>query len=264
MFKLVARRLILAGRTWPFCVCSLPKAARCAHLEPDNGSIRLRLASVVPGLVMSIALGLIGGGCSSPSGSDAAPKPGSGIAEYRQVTGEAHRSVTAVVGALAALPGSSTPPSTRPALARFDNALHELELTSVRTRARAEAIMARGQAYFDEWKEHLAGVTNPAAAQSGMERHARLFGHFGRVRERSGEVREEFRPFMANLRQFRAGLDRAPKPAESELSGQKIDGLIASGRRVLGTLESVSTALDEAETELRTTLKTRNSTEGFR
>jgi len=213
---------------------------------------------------MSIALGLVGGGCSSPSGSDSAPKPGSGIVEYRQVTREAHRSVTAVVEALAALPNSSTPPSTRPALARFDSALHELELTSVRTRARAEAIMARGQAYFDEWKEHLAGVTNQAAAQTGMERHARLFDHFGRVRERSGEVREEFRPFMANLREFRAGLDRTPKPIEGELSGQKIDGLIASGRRVLGTLESVATALDGAETELRATLTTKSSTEGLR
>jgi hypothetical protein len=31
-----------------------------------------------------------------------------------------------------------------------------------------------------------------------------------RVRQRSGEVREAFRPFMAKLHEFRARLDRAP------------------------------------------------------
>jgi hypothetical protein len=49
-------------------------------------------------------------------------------------------------------------------LTGFDKALHQLELTSVRTRARAEAIIARGETYFDEWKEQLSGITNRAVA----------------------------------------------------------------------------------------------------
>jgi hypothetical protein len=216
-------------------------------------------------LVLLLAFGWLAGGCAAPSGSPAAPKPGGGIAEYRQVTREAHRSVAATVKSLESLAQPYTQTAPRhPALPGFDHALHQLELTSVRTRARAEAIIARGQAYFDEWKGHLAGVTNQTSAQAGMDRYNRLFKHFGRVRDRSGEVREEFRPFMAKLREFRARLDHPPKPADGESSGTEIDGLIASGRRVLQTLESVSTALDDAEAELYATLAAKGSKGGHR
>lgn len=223
------------------------------------------LTAVISLLVLSLAFGWLAGGCAAPSGSSAAPKPGSGIAEYRQVVREAHRSVAATVKSLEALAQPWTQTSTpHPALAGFDQTLHQLELTSVRSRARAEAIIARGQSYFDEWKENLSANTNQANARAETERYTRLFEHFGRVRERSGKVREEFRPFMAKLREFRARFGHPPKPAEGESSGKEIDGLITSGRRVLQSLESVSTSLDEAEAELHATLAAKGSKEGLR
>jgi hypothetical protein len=81
-----------------------------------------------------------------------------------------------------------------------------------------------------------------------------LLEHFERVRQRSGEVREEFRPFMSKLREFRARLDKSASATGSEPSHQELDGVTAGGRRVLKTLESVSAALDETEAELRATL----------
>jgi len=194
------------------------------------------------------------------------PKPGSGIAEYRVVTRDAHRAVADTVRsleALAQLDGTTlaaTPvASPHPALREFDRAYHQLELTSVKKRARAEAIMARGQAYFDEWKGHLAGLTNQATAQAESQQYARLHEQFERVRQRSGEVREEFRPFMAKLREFRARLDQPPESAGggselSTLKSQVLTDLIADGRRVLERLQAVSLALDDAEAELQATL----------
>ena len=214
------------------------------------------VTAVASPLVLSLALGWLAGGCASPSDGSSAPRPGSGIAEYRQVAREAHRSVAAVVDSLEALP-INTPASMGPALARFDHAFNRLEVTSVKARARAQAIIARGQAYFDEWKEHLAGVTNQPAAQAETERYARLFEHFDHVRQRSSEVREVFRPFMERLRDFRAGLDKAPNPANNEVSRSQLDGLTAGGRRVLQTLESVAAALDAAEAELHATIKSK-------
>ena len=213
--------------------------------------------SVASRLVLALVFGWLAGGCASPSGGSSAPKPGSGIAEYRQVAREAHRSVAAVVDSLEALASYSTTSSSRPALARFDRAFNGLEVTSVKARARAEAIIARGQAYFDEWKENLAGVTNQTAARAETERYARLFEHFEHVRQASSEVREAFRPFMARLRDFRAGLDKAPNPADNEASRSEFDGLTAGGRRVLQTLESVAAALDAAEAELHATIKSK-------
>jgi hypothetical protein len=215
------------------------------------------VTAVASPLVLSLAFGWLAGGCASPSGGSSAPKPGRGIAEYREVAREAHRSVAAVVDSLEALRSYSPPSSSRPALARFDRALNQLEVTSVKVRARTEAIIARGQAYFDEWKENLAGVTNQPAARAETERYARLFEHFDHIRERSSKVREAFRPFMERLRDFRASLDKTPSPADNEASRDELVGLTAGGWRVLQTLESVAAALDAAEAELHTTIKSK-------
>jgi small-conductance mechanosensitive channel len=215
-----------------------------------------RISSVV-GPLLLLGAGWLVAGCAGPSAVSSAPQPGKGIAAYRQVTQEAHRSVAATVKALEALAQPNTRTTVYPGLSGFDRAFNDLELTSVKARARAEAIIARGQAYFDEWKERLAGATNQPATQAETERYARLFAQFEHVRQKSGDVRAEFRPFMAKLREFRARLDRFPNPATDPSPLQDRDELIASGRRVLQTLEAVSTALDEAEKELHATLASR-------
>jgi hypothetical protein len=216
----------------------------------------------IPGswrLLALFALAILGGGCASSSNGSAAPKPGRGIAEYREVVHEAHQSVSAMVKSLEDLSHSFTnsfvAPSARPPLARFDKALRELELTSVRTRARAEAIVARGETYFEEWKEQLSGMTNGAAAQSERQRYARMHEHFERVRQRSGEVRSEFRPFMSKLREVRARFDQPATSTTTPREETRTDlgSLTSSGRRVLQALESVSSALDDADRALHST-----------
>jgi small-conductance mechanosensitive channel len=201
---------------------------------------------------LALGLGWFGAGCASSSNSSTAPKPGRGIAEYREVVGVARQAVAATVTSLEALAQPSPQPQ-HPALPGFDEAFYRLELTSVKARSRAEAIIARGQAYFDEWKANLSLATNSATTQAESERYARWHEHFERVRQRSGEVREEFRPFMAKLREFRARLDQPGAAAASDASRKELDGLIASGRRVLQTLDGVSTALNDAQAEVSAT-----------
>ena len=223
--------------------------------QPTFGNAAVSWSKMLP----LLALSLFAAGCAATSGTSSIPRPGSGIIEYRQVTREAHRAVAVTVESLEALsrPGPQTS-QPHPALAGFDRAFSRLELTSVKARARAEAVIARGQTYFDEWQEHLAGVTNQPAAQAESERYARLYDHFGLVRQRSSDVREEFRPFMAKLREFRARLDGTPdakSPGPLDLS--RLDPLTASGKRVLQNLAAVSAALDAAELELKAMLATK-------
>lgn len=206
-------------------------------------------------VALALVLVLLGGGCASLSRGSSAPKPGRGIAEYRHVVREAHQGVSAMVKSLEDLSRSFTnsmPPFTRPSFAQFDKSLQELELTSVRTRARAEAIIARGETYFDEWKEQLAGITDRAVVQAETERYTHMREHFERVRERSGEVRTEFRPFMTKLREVRARFDQPTAWAGDE-TRKDIENLTDGGRRVLQALESVSAALNDAETALHAT-----------
>jgi hypothetical protein len=226
------------------------RQARCARMK-----VPLPIAAAACVLTALLAAGLFVGGCAAPSASSSAPKPGKGIAEYRQVAREAHQAVTATVKSIEGLTLPPTQTSVPPgALARFDKSFAQLELTSVKARARAEAIIARGQAYFEEWKGNLAALTNQAVAKVETERYAKLLDHFNSVRQRSTEVREEFRPFMAALRGFRASLDPNPATLSTPTAQKRLVELTAGGKRVLQALESISNALDAAEAELHTTL----------
>ena len=220
----------------------------------------------IPFRLLPLAVGVcVIAGCAGTSETSRippVPKPGKGIAEYREIARVAHKAVARTVDSLESLPEFSGPQNSQRRVSDFDRAFEDLELTSIKARARAEAIIARGQKYFDEWQEQLG--TNQSAAQADYNR---LFAHFSRVRERSAEVRAEFRPFMAGLRQFRATLDpldpvkpadfvAKPAPAQPTVQNPKseIRDITAGGRRVLKTLESVSAALDAAEAELKTML----------
>lgn len=210
-----------------------------------------------PGAAFALlVLGLFGGGCASPTDDLNQPPSGRGIAEYREVTHDAHQAVAAVLRSLEALaaPSSKAFPA-HAALPGFDRALHQLELTSIRARARAEALIARGQSYFDEWKENL-NATNPSPAPQGSpETYERLLQQFNRVQKHSGEVREQFRPFMGRLREFRARLDRPSSSGgwTEEAFRKELETVTAGGRQVLSTLDALRQALDQAEGELRST-----------
>src|SRR5262245_56365364 len=90
-------------------------------------------------LVLSLAAAWFAGGCGTPSsGGSTAPKPGSGIAEYRAVVRDAHKAVAATVQSLEGLAVPAAQTSVPPgALRRFDKAFSHLELTQIKARARA-------------------------------------------------------------------------------------------------------------------------------
>ena len=202
----------------------------------------------VVGLVVWVA-----GGCASSPPETLAPRRGEGIQEFRVAVTEAHEAMGNTVKSLDALaePGQGSL-LQHPALPTFDRAFHRLEVTSIRTRARAEAIIARGKFYFDEWSGRLSSSTNRELAEAELPRYASLLEHFGRIRERSGVVREEFRPFMQGLREFRARVDR-PSANAGDAPEMKLAGLRDSGRRVLRALDEVEVSLKEAQAAVAAT-----------
>ena len=75
----------------------------------------------VSGCALLLALAWLAPGCASSSSDTSAPRPGSGIAEYREVAREAHRAVTAAVKSLEALARPHTQTTApHPALPGFD------------------------------------------------------------------------------------------------------------------------------------------------
>src|SRR5687767_3815583 len=69
-------------------------------------------------------------GCAGPSSTPAIPKPGSGIAEFREVIRQAYQAVADTVDSLEPL-RSRGANKADPQLARFDRAFNQLELTSL-------------------------------------------------------------------------------------------------------------------------------------
>ena len=201
-----------------------------------------------------LALGLAGGSlalvsCATNTGKQASPpRPGQGLAEYRRLAEGARDRVDATVQALEALarPAERAP---HPALPKFDEALHQLEVRSVTTRARAEAIRTRGAAYFEEWKEHLPPPdTAEGRAMSGQ--FNRLHQHFEAVRAASDAARDEFKPFLPALRDLRETLESAPTVPATVL-----EQTTANGRRLRAALDHVMRILDEAAVELRASIQ---------
>jgi hypothetical protein len=210
-------------------------------------------------VIVALALALVNPACQSPpatSAPPASPHPtGQGIREYRDT---ARLARTAVEDTIHSLKNLSHPHARghgdHPALEDFDASLLRLEITSLKTRARAEAILARGRDYFEEWHQHLNGLTNAAAAHAGEKRYGRMHDHFVRIEEASAGVKTAFRPYLDQLRELRARFDRRPGLAPGATHPQELQEAIQSGRRVLQALDAVEAALHGAHGELRAVL----------
>jgi hypothetical protein len=99
--------------------------------------------------LLAIALILVTAvsGCATHKSADEAPEPGSGIAEYKEITAQALTSLRAVLDSLKSVNAQPYPcPSNVSAV--FTERVLQLQTDSLRVRARTQAILSRGDAYF--------------------------------------------------------------------------------------------------------------------
>jgi len=214
--------------------------------RPTSGTARLAGRCAV---LLLLAAALLAAGCASSGTPRHAGQVGAGIAEFRQLVINTRDAVGTVLRSLDEV-ATQADHNPRPAFKRFDEALHQLEVVSVKTRARADAMRARGDAYFDEWEEQLSGTNDEQARKTAVERRAQLRTTFAEIRRNSQQVREEFKSFLSNLRDLRillgndltvTGVDAA-KPV---LLKTKSDGLRVqqSLNKVVAELNSVAATL---------------------
>ena len=190
-----------------------------------------------------MVLGLFAG-CATREHTASTPRPGSGVQEYRQLTGE---SVTAVLTALQWLEQISAQPRRCPPrlVSGFAKQVERLEVNSIRVRARAQAIRARGDAYFEAWtggNDQLSAVPPRPAP----EHLAQLRENFTRIKQTSQEAGETFRPFFNGLRNLRSELEADPGVFETEKARELIRSTRERGLqllRKLGALEDELQAL---------------------
>src|SRR3974390_2904013 len=141
---------------------------------------------------------LLAVGCASKAPALASPRPGSRIAEYRQVTKTAQKAVAAALDALAAVSAQSKRCSPE-VLTNFSAEVTRLQVESLQVRARSEALQARGDDYFEHWHQRMAGVQDPEVRALAEKNRPLLQQNFNEIKRLSQEGRKAFQPLITGL-----------------------------------------------------------------
>jgi hypothetical protein len=183
-------------------------------------------------------------GCATQDSTSPSPRPGTGVAEYTQITKEAQKAVTAALNSVDKVSAHTNdcPPNVREALARD---VQRLQVDSLRIRARAQAIQERGDAYFADWSETLKQIQNPEVRAAAERNHPQLEQSFSKIKLASQQAGTAFKPFLSGLRQLHINLDNNPSAAGSGSGGELLDATRDHGREVLKELSVITNELHE-------------------
>ncbi len=191
-------------------------------------------------------------GCAAKPATTHDPRPGSGIAEYRHVVTDARQAMHAALKSLATVSAQSNscPPKI---LGLFSAQMQRLQVESIQLRARAQAIQARGDAYFEHWQEHLARLKDPRTRAGVEMRRPEFEQHFRRIKLLTAEVRQAFDPFQSTLRTIRNRLESDPASLSAGATQNLIVAANENGRAVEAGLAGIIAELDSMRALLATT-----------
>jgi len=186
-------------------------------------------------------------GCASHSASKRNPREG--IAEFRELTVASQNAVHTALRSLERVSAqtNSCPPDIGEEFARV---VEQLQADSVRVRARAQAMLARGDAYFEEWQEHLAQVKDPRMRQLAQQNRPSLERSFGRIKLAAQTAGEAFRPCLADLRRLEVRLEADPRAPGSAAAHDLIQSVRHNGQEVLRQLQLIEQELNAMDQTL--------------
>lgn len=211
---------------------------------------------IITSTLTSLAVVALLSGCAT-SGYKQADKTGAGIAEFRN---EVVNLKQAVDGAMVNLTKITEVAASDPrkAYQAFAKSVDNVEKSRAKAGKRAASMKAAGEAYFEQWEAQLANIDNPEIRNLAAERKAKLSEIFGKLRPQLEQARDDFDPFLADLKDLRtflgqdltiAGVDSAKsilkKTRDHGMQLQKsLDSLIDE-------MNSVSAALTPAKVPVK-------------
>jgi hypothetical protein len=157
------------------------------------------------GLILAVAA-MAMAGCATHDSSPPSPKPGEGVAQYRQLVQESLKAITTMVASLDRV-GAQTNRCSARLVKAFSEEVQQLQAESIKVRSRSQAIQARGEAYFQDWEKNLASVKDPKRRELAERHHPELQQCFARIKLGSQKAGEAFRPFLAGLRRLQNALE---------------------------------------------------------
>jgi hypothetical protein len=165
-----------------------------------------------------------------------------GVKEYREVTNEALTTVKATLNALDKVRAHSDhcPPKI---VAAFDEQVQQLQVHSLRVRARSQAILARGDAYFADWSANIANIKDPRVRQLAEHFRPQLEKSFSTIKLASQKAGAAFKPFQAGLLKARADLERKPDGLASDSGKNLLREIRENGEQVVQELGIINLEL---------------------
>ena len=133
--------------------------------------------------------------------------------------------------------------------------MNRLQVDSLRIRARAQVIQARGDAYFASWSESLARIKKPEVRAAAEHFRPELEQSFSRIKLASKEAGSEFNPFLHGLRMLRIDLEKDPDCMKENAAKELVRTTREHGKEVIRQLNAVNTEL-ESITKMLTPGKT--------
>jgi hypothetical protein len=165
------------------------------------------------------------------------------MAEYRQLATQAQQTMRAALNSLDTVSSQSNqcPPAV---LLAFSNEVDRVQVDSLRLRAHSQAMLARGDAYFQSWNGNLARIHEPAVRTLAKQNHQALQDGFLKVKTYSNTGHEAFQPFLAHLRKVRNALEKDPANINSDTTRTDIAAARTSGEEVESSLAGIQRELD--------------------
>ena len=189
-------------------------------------------------------------GCASTETARKEPTLRQDFLEYRQLVVLAMTQVDATLRSLDEVAAQANGDPRR-AYTAFAKAVHQLEVDSVKVRARTQAMRARGDGYFENWEKYLAGVNNEEVRRRSTEHRADLKQSFEEVRQASQQVREVFRPLLSDLQKLRAVLEAEPTLVRIAAQKSLILAAKDKGRQVQQGLDRILAEMNAITALLR-------------
>lgn len=200
-----------------------------------------------PWLVLALSLPvLLAVGCATSGAGSHAARPGDGLREYQKLVSGLRKAVAGCVQSTESL-ANATSKSAAAAHARFNESAQRLEVVSVSARARGDAMEKRGEAYFEEWAEEIAGSGDEASRRAAKVRFAELHQHFDGILKESRQVRQDFRRFLDGLRDARVKFGSGPVPAALEKWQPMLAQVVSDGRGAEVAMDQLLNTLKAAE-----------------
>jgi len=193
--------------------------------------------------LLAAVLAMALAGCATKDSTSRTLKPGNGIVEYHQVTTNAIKAVRSALSSLHSTSGytNGVPTKVRSA---FIKEVERLEVDSIQVRARSQAILDRGDAYFKNWHENLAHIEDPKIRDLAIEHRSELESSFGTIKATSQRARQSFQPFLDGLRKLRTIVENDPRGMADDKGRDLTRATEEHGRQVEQELSGIRDELN--------------------